>query len=142
MVVSIAHMYYTAIVNQAVEIFKAIGEETRLRILRILIKADEELCVCEIVDILGKPQYTTSRSLTTLKKAELVEERRQGKLMMYRLKRSALNNMLFKSVAALPEDDKSYKGDFAALDHRLAIREEGKCVVTYHGRKYWRKKHG
>ena len=92
-------MYYTAIVNQAIEKFKAIGEETRLRILRILIKADQELCVCEIVDVLKKPQYTISRSLTTLKKAELVEERRQGKLMMYRLKRSPLNNLLFESVA-------------------------------------------
>ena len=124
-------MQYSAIVNKPVEAYKAVGEDTRLRILRLLRLTPGELCVCELVDVLKKPQYTVSKSLTVLRKAELVEERREGKLMMYRLIQTPFNDKLFESIDRLPDADPLYAADFRGLAKRLALRQNGKCVVTY-----------
>jgi ArsR family transcriptional regulator len=117
--------------NQAIEAYKAAGEETRLRILRLLLQAPGELCVCEVVDALEKPQYTVSKSLTVLRNAQLVEERREGKFMMYRLLHSPFNDILFESFDRLPDPDSIYKADSRRLAARLALRENGKCEITY-----------
>jgi len=64
-------------------IFKALADETRLRILVLLLEG--ELCVCEIIAALEVPQSTTSRHLAYLKRAGWVQDRRQGVWMYYRL---------------------------------------------------------
>ena len=116
--------------NQASEAYRAAGEETRLRILRVLRQAHGELCVCEVVDTLGKPQYTVSKSLTVLRNARLVEERREGKFMMYKLLHSPFNDKLFESFDALPDPDGIYETDSQRLTARLALRVNGKCEIT------------
>ena len=67
----------------AAKIFKALADETRLRILMLLL--DGELCVCEIIAALELPQSTTSRHLAYLKSAGWVKDRKQGVWMYYRL---------------------------------------------------------
>ena len=124
-------MHYSADMNSAVEAYKAAGEETRLRILRLLRQAAGELCVCEVVDTLRKPQYTVSKSLTILRNARLVEERREGKFMMYKLLHSPFNDRLFESFDGLPDPDGIYEADSRRLTARLALRENGKCEITY-----------
>ncbi len=116
-----------------VEKYKAIGEETRLRIMRILIKADIEMCVCEIIDVLRKPQYSVSKSLNILKRAGLVEERRDGRLMMYKIKdNDQFNRTLFKNISLISDNvNTAFKDDFNNLEKRLNLRKNGKCVVTY-----------
>lgn len=64
-------------------IFKALSDETRLRILALL--AGGELCVCDLMTTLELPQSTVSRHLAFLRNAGLVEDRRQGVWMFYRL---------------------------------------------------------
>ena len=56
---------------------------TRLRLLRLL--CQQELCVCELVDTLRMPQYKISRHLRSLRAVGLVEARRDGRWMHYRL---------------------------------------------------------
>jgi ArsR family transcriptional regulator, arsenate/arsenite/antimonite-responsive transcriptional repressor len=58
-------------------IFKSIGDETRLRLLALLLEKDE-LCVCYLVDVLNLPQSTVSRHLSLLKKAGWLKDRRDG----------------------------------------------------------------
>jgi ArsR family transcriptional regulator len=128
---SYVHMHYSAKVQKEIEAYKAAGEKTRLRILKLLRLAGEELCVCELVDVLEKPQYTVSKSLTVLRRAELVEERREGKLMMYRLRRSSFNDRLFESLDNISHADPVYETDRRRMIERLALRENGKCVITY-----------
>ncbi|MHB1380892.1 MAG: ArsR/SmtB family transcription factor [Thermoleophilia bacterium] len=65
------------------QMFKALSDETRLRIIALLL--DGELCVCELMAILGLPQSTVSRHLAYLKNSGLVDDRRAGKWMHYRL---------------------------------------------------------
>jgi len=55
-------------------VFRALGDETRLRIFALLTKA--ELCVCEIEDILDLSQSLVSNHLAVLRRAGLVESRR------------------------------------------------------------------
>jgi len=72
--------------NKPFELFKSLGEENRFRIAALLVHAKRELCACEIIAALEKPQYTISKSMSTLAAAGLIEERRDGKMMLYRLK--------------------------------------------------------
>jgi DNA-binding transcriptional ArsR family regulator len=123
-------MHYSADMNRAVEAYKAAGEETRLRILRMLRQAPGELCVCEVADALDKPQYTVSKSLTVLRNARLVEERREGKFMMYKLLHSPFNDRLFGSFDGLPDPAGIYEADSRRLAARLALRENDGCGIT------------
>ncbi len=99
--------------------FKALSDETRLRILALLSRG--ELCVCDLMAILDLPQSTVSRHLATLRNAELVEDRRQGVWMFYRLAGSDplhrdLLELIEKHVADLPQAERDRKAlaDFQA----------------------------
>mgnify|MGYP001300047378 CR=1 FL=1 len=69
--------------DQLAECCKAMSDKTRLRILALL--KVEELCVCELVDILGITQPAVSQHMRKLKNAKLVKERRQGQWVFYSL---------------------------------------------------------
>ncbi len=62
---------------------KALSDRTRLRILAAL--AIRPLCVCELTDLLGTGQPSVSRHLGILRAAGLVEDRREGRWVRYRL---------------------------------------------------------
>jgi ArsR family transcriptional regulator len=64
--------------------FKALSDETRLQIMALLLENDE-LCVCDFVGALGQTQSKISRHLRYLYNAGLVEDRRSGLWMHYRL---------------------------------------------------------
>jgi len=64
-------------------IYRALGDETRLRILALL--RDGEVCVCHIQGGLRLPQPTISRHLAYLRRAGLVHARREGIWMHYHL---------------------------------------------------------
>ena len=69
--------------KQTARFFKTLADETRLRILALL--SSGELCVCDLMAALELPQSTVSRHLATLRNANLVDDRRQGVWMYYRL---------------------------------------------------------
>src|SRR6185503_3904165 len=68
-------------------LFKALGDVTRLRILGLLLTG--EVCVCDIHESLKIPQPKTSRHLAYLRRSGLVETRREGLWIHYRLGRLA-----------------------------------------------------
>ncbi|WP_299790324.1 metalloregulator ArsR/SmtB family transcription factor [uncultured Shewanella sp.] len=68
----------------ALDLFKALSDETRLRSL-LLIQAEEELCVCELMQALEESQPKISRHLAQLRKFGLLTDRRQGQWVFYRL---------------------------------------------------------
>jgi ArsR family transcriptional regulator len=67
-------------------IFKALSDETRLRVLKLLEQG--ELCVCDIVAALDMIQPKVSFHLAVLKDAGLIKDRKQGKWVHYRLNES------------------------------------------------------
>lgn len=80
-----------------VEVFKAAADPCRLRILKLL--KEGELCVCEIMTALSKPQSSTSHHLSILREAGLVKERKDGKWSYYRLADGAVNEMIKQAEA-------------------------------------------
>jgi ArsR family transcriptional regulator len=74
------------------EIFKAMSDPCRLKILLLL--REGELCVCEIMIGLDRPQSTTSHHLSILKDAGLIKERKDGRWSRYRLSEGAVFEML------------------------------------------------
>jgi ArsR family transcriptional regulator, arsenate/arsenite/antimonite-responsive transcriptional repressor len=64
-------------------LFKALGDETRLRIVALL--SHGELCVCHLEAALGLSQPRISRHLASLRAAGVVEDRREGSWVYYRL---------------------------------------------------------
>lgn len=75
----------------AAAVFKALGEPTRLRLV-VLLAIRGETCVCELAQALGVPQCKISRHLAVLRSAGLVDCRRDGTWMYYKL--SATRNRL------------------------------------------------
>ena len=63
--------------------FKALADQTRLRLLNLM--GDDEVCVCFFVEILKSNQPKISRHLAYLRKAGIVEARRQGTWIHYRI---------------------------------------------------------
>lgn len=63
------------------ELFKVLGDQTRVKILFTLIK--DEMCVCDIAELLEMSQSAISHQLRVLKQARLVKYRREGKTVYY-----------------------------------------------------------
>jgi len=68
---------------------RALGDETRLRILDILVERGET-CVCELMETLGATQSNVSFHLTVLKNTRLITDKKIGKWMFYRIDLEAL----------------------------------------------------
>lgn len=66
-----------------VRFFQALGDNTRLRLLNLM--GEQEICVCYFVEVLGQGQPKISRHLAYLRSAGIVEARREGKWMHYRI---------------------------------------------------------
>ena len=89
-------------IDQLESVFKALADKTRLRILALL--GNNEVCVCHIHDSLELPQPTVSRHLAYLRRAGLVDVRRDGVWMHYQVARSlapAVQAVLIAAVEAL-----------------------------------------
>ncbi len=93
--------------KQTARIFKALADETRLRILALLL-AEGELCVCDIMAALQLPQSTVSRHLAYLKNTGWLDDRREGVWMYYSIDKqgsafhSGMIVFLRAHLAALP----------------------------------------
>ena len=71
----------------SLESLKALADLNRLAMI-LLLSRQQELCVCELMVALELPQTKVSRLLALLKEAGLVQDRRQGKWVFYRLAES------------------------------------------------------
>ncbi|MDI6880306.1 MAG: metalloregulator ArsR/SmtB family transcription factor [Desulfitobacteriaceae bacterium] len=69
--------------NHLAELFKTLGDSTRIRILDALTKS--EFCVCDLAEILGLSQSATSHQLRVLRNNHLIKYRREGKMVYYSL---------------------------------------------------------
>jgi ArsR family transcriptional regulator, lead/cadmium/zinc/bismuth-responsive transcriptional repressor len=70
--------------NDVAKVFKALSDETRIKIAYAL-SVEEELCVCDVAQIVEATTATTSHHLRLLKKLGLAKYRKEGKLVYYSL---------------------------------------------------------
>jgi ArsR family transcriptional regulator len=92
-------------VQETLNIFKALSDEIRLRILKLL--RNGELCVCDIVAALDMSQPKISFHLATLKEAGLIRDRKAGRWTHYRLDDSDLFRrfLLLSALERISDDD-------------------------------------
>ena len=93
---------------------KAISEEKRLRILRLLSRMDRKICVCEVMKVLEMPQHEASKSLKQLKDADFIVSEKIGRFVYYRLN-PTMNDFcrgLVHLIEELPEN--KFKNEEAA----------------------------
>lgn len=79
-------------VTMLAETFRILGDPTRVRIAFALSK--EELCVCDIANLLGVSQSAISHSLRSLRQMKLVKFRREGKIAYYSLDDEHISGLL------------------------------------------------
>ncbi len=72
--------------KKLINFFRAVGEETRVKIILMLFK--EEMCICELIEELKLSQSAVSHHVKILKQAELVNDRRNGKWTFYSINKS------------------------------------------------------
>jgi ArsR family transcriptional regulator, arsenate/arsenite/antimonite-responsive transcriptional repressor len=75
------------------ELFKALADPARVRIVNCLATAGEPVCVCELIEPVGLAQPTVSHHLKKLLDAGLVEREQRGKWAYYTLKRDAVETL-------------------------------------------------
>lgn len=79
--------------------FQNFSDQTRIKILSAL--SLRELCVNDLSKILNLNQTTISHQLKTLKEQNLVEYKREGKILVYRIKSQMVNEMMMYAVSCL-----------------------------------------
>jgi ArsR family transcriptional regulator len=85
------------------DVFAALGDATRLKILKII--ADEELCSCEVQAALELTQPTTSHHLGILERAGLLSSRRNGKWVFYKIANAQVKNLITKGFSLVGDAD-------------------------------------
>jgi ArsR family transcriptional regulator, arsenate/arsenite/antimonite-responsive transcriptional repressor len=101
--------------EQLAQLYKALSEETRIRIMMLLTQG--ELCVCDVQAVLDEPQSKVSRHLAYLKHSGLVSSKRVGVWMHYLIKETADGTC--KAQLAFMEENLSKLPQFAADRKKL-----------------------
>jgi ArsR family transcriptional regulator len=108
---------------RADQMFKALSDRTRLRILHLL--RPGERCVCDIVDVLGLSQPKISRHLAYLRKAGLVVSRREGHWSYYQL--AAARTKFHAKLLACLNESSSHIPETARDTSKLAQLADNRC---------------
>jgi DNA-binding transcriptional ArsR family regulator len=116
-------MIFLVTKNSAPSFFRALGDDTRWRIVRLVV--DRALCVCELADILGMPQSSVSSHVQIIRKAGLLESERCGKWTYFRIHPNHL--LLLNGIMKNFPDHPEHRTDLKKAKARLADRENSCC---------------
>jgi len=104
--------------RETIKTFKALSDETRLRILNILL--ERECCVCEVMQALDISQTRASRNLAALYEAGFLKLRKDGHWSLYSVDRDQMNEYLADLVRAVT---KTLKGNKTLGQDRQRLRK-------------------
>lgn len=103
----------SAMGNQLISnIFKALAHPTRLQIVRLL--KEKPMCVCDILPQLESEQSNTSQHLTVLKNQGIVESKKDGLMVIYRIKSPEVYQMLDIAEGIILRQIEETKSSFSA----------------------------
>ena len=114
--------------NELITIFKALSDETRLRIIKLFEQG--ELCVCDITAALDMVQPKVSFHLSTLKDAGFIKDRKQGKWIHYSLNEKDLFRRMLILSACERMQDGTISGDRKRLNVFLESKDNGGKVLS------------
>ncbi|CAH2716451.1 Cadmium resistance transcriptional regulatory protein CadC [Neobacillus rhizosphaerae] len=87
------HLEKGSTILEVTKLFKALSDETRMKIAYAL-TLEEELCVCDVANIVGATTATASHHLRHLKSLGLAKYRKEGKLVYYSLDDEHVNQLI------------------------------------------------
>ena len=96
-----AHMPAEDELYDLAELFKVFGDSTRIRILFALF--EEEICVCDLAELLSMTQSAVSHQLRILKNAKLIKSRREGKQIIYSLSDDHVKTIIDQGLEHIEE---------------------------------------
>ncbi len=102
--------------REYVKLFKALGDPTRLRIVKML--QQREMCLCEVRELLGRSSSTVSKHLTILRDAGLLLDAKEGKWVNFRLNDKADQRVIRSLITLVKtsfEDDPVIRDDAKKL---------------------------
>jgi len=105
-------------VREFVKLFKALSDETRIRILKVLL--ERECCVCEVMQALDISQSRASRNLGILEDAGFVKSRRDGLWIVYSIDEQRMNSYAARLIELLRSslvDEETILQDRERLKH-------------------------
>ncbi len=114
--------------SNTVKLIKLFSDDTRLRVLMLISR--KELCVCQIMGVLGISQPLVSRNLAILSNAGLIRERKDGKLVFYSLNEDMplSHRNVIDLLQEMTEGDRTYSGDMNSLKDCEAFQKKaGRC---------------
>ena len=111
---------------QSLEILKALADLNRLRIVSSLSRY-EELCACQITEVLQVTGATASRHLSVLQHAGLLDSRKEGRWVYYRLAPPANTEAVLEWLSSSFAEAEVFQADADALDKIVEITREDLC---------------
>jgi ArsR family transcriptional regulator, arsenate/arsenite/antimonite-responsive transcriptional repressor len=118
----------TELMRDLIAVLKALADENRVRALMALVP--QELCVCQIVELLGLAPSTVSKHMAILKQARLVDSRKEGRWMFYRLAEDnapAEAKQMTLLVAQMLADAPQSRADAKELKRILKMDRDALC---------------
>lgn len=121
--------------QQFIDITKALSDETRVRILLCLRR--KPMCVCQIVELCGLAPSTTSKHMSILKQAGLVESRKDGRWVYYSLPGDDAPQLVQETIAwarhslqrdkTIMQDAKTLRAILNEDPEQIARRQAARC---------------
>jgi len=103
-------------VKEILQSLKILSDGIRLKIVCLL--AENELCVCELMEVLNMSQSRISNHLRILKTAGIIEAEREGKWIFYSLAKDTMDKKVWEIIQTIV--DQVNKGGYLAREKKLA----------------------
>ncbi len=111
--------------QELISVFKALSDETRLKMLKIFQKG--EICVCDLVSVMDMSQPKISFHLNVLKEAGLIRDRRQGKWVHYSINDSDIFRRFLVLTVTEKITDETIKVYLSRLIKLKDMKNKNKC---------------
>ena len=114
--------------DNLLDIIQALADQNRVRVLLAL--EEQEICVCQIVELLQLAPSTVSKHLSILRQARLIRGRKEGRWMYYRLPGADATEMVRQAITWVYgslSDDQTIAQDRLAIKKILEIPKEQLC---------------
>lgn len=110
------------------DLFQALSDYTRVRIIRLLAVIEREACSCEMSESLNEPEYKISKHLKILRQSGLLSAEKEGRWIYHKIvKQPPYLNLLIDLVKSLPDNDNIFAMDQKRFNNFFPLRKNGRC---------------
>lgn len=109
------------------EVFQALSDPTRVRMVSLMLRAQSEVCLCDLRESLGEPEYKLSKHIKVLKQSGLITSMRDGKWIYHSLVNDSEHfTAILRAIELFPRSSQDSK-DLARYKKLDVPREKGRC---------------